>query len=43
MKVYKYIYASEIENYSGWDIECVLPHEDGQDMLVISKRKIIIS
>ena len=39
MKVYKYIYASEIENYNGWDIECVFSHEDGQDMLIISRIK----
>ncbi len=39
MKEYKYIYASEIDKYGGWNIECVFSHEDGQDMLVISHIK----
>lgn len=39
MKEYKYIYASEIENYSGWDIECVLPHEDGKICWLFQKGK----
>lgn len=39
MKVYKYIQACEIEEYKGWDIECVFSHGVGQDMLIISKIK----
>lgn len=39
MKEYKYIYATEIEKYSGWDIECIFPHEDGLDMVIISHIK----
>ena len=40
MKVYKYICACEIEKYKGWVIEYVFSHEDGQDMLIISRKEI---
>lgn len=40
MKIYKYIRAQDIDEYEGWDIEKVLPHENGEDMVIISRIKI---
>lgn len=42
MKVYKYINANEIDKYDGWEIEKVIPHEDSDDMLIISRTKLVI-
>lgn len=38
MKVYRYVRCDELENYSGWEIVQILPHEDC-DMVVISTIK----
>ena len=40
MKVYEYINAKDIDKYDGWTIEKVIPHENGDDMLIISRIKI---
>lgn len=37
MKEYKYINANDIWKYSGWKIEKVIPHENSDDMLIISR------
>lgn len=42
MKEYKYINASDIDKYTGWEIERVIPHEYSDDMLIISRKKIIM-
>ena len=42
MKTYLYINASNIYKYDGWEIEQVIPHEESDDMLIISKKKLII-
>lgn len=39
MKEYKYIAASDIHKYNGWDIEKIIPHENSQDMIIISRIK----
>lgn len=41
MKEYKYINANDIDKYSGWEIEKVISHEDSDDMLIISRIKLI--
>lgn len=36
MKEYKYIYASEIESYNGWDIVATFTGDD-TDMVIVMK------